>query len=112
VVYVDEKHLHSLRLNHISEAIGRPIEEIIPNSLMRRVAETGEPILLDIMELGSEPLLVTRMPIEDDNKNVIGTIGFVLYDQLDSLKPLIARMGQLESDLRVAKRQFSQPRTA
>jgi transcriptional regulator with PAS, ATPase and Fis domain len=48
VVYVNEKCLHSLRLNHASEAIGRPIEEIIPNSLMRRVAETGEPILLDI----------------------------------------------------------------
>ena len=112
VVYVNEKYLHSLRLNHVSEAIGRPIEEIIPNSLMRRVAETGEPILLDIMELGGELLVVTRMPIEDENKNVIGAIGFVLSDRLDSLKPLIARMGQLESDLRIAKRLLSQPRTA
>jgi transcriptional regulator with PAS, ATPase and Fis domain len=112
VVYVNEKYLPSLGLHHASEAIGRPIEEIIPNSLMRRVAETGEPILLDIMELGGEQLVVTRMPIEDENKNVIGAIGFVLYDRLDSLKPLIARMGQLESDLRVARRQLSQARTA
>src|SRR5258708_5942406 len=112
VVYVNEKYLHSLRLNHVSEAIGRPIEEIIPNSLMRRVAETGEPILLDIMELGGEQLVVTRMPIEDENRNVIGAIGFVLSDRLDNLKPLIARMGQLESDLRVARRQLSQARTA
>jgi transcriptional regulator with PAS, ATPase and Fis domain len=107
VVYVNEKYLASLGLRHASEAIGRPIEEIIPNSLMRRVAETGEPILLDIMELGGEQLVVTRMPIEDEHKNVIGAIGFVLSDRLDSLKPLIARMGQLESDLRVAKRQLS-----
>ena len=112
VVYVNEKYLPSLGLHHASEAIGRAIEEIIPNSLMRRVAETGEPILLDIMELGGEQLIVTRMPIEDENKNVIGAIGFVLYDRLDSLKPLIARMGQLESDLRVARRQLSQARTA
>ena len=112
IVYVNEKYLHSLRLNHVSEAIGRPIEEIIPNSLMRRVAETGEPILLDIMELGGEQLVVTRMPIEDENRNVIGAIGFVLYDHIDNLKPLIARMGQLESDLRLAKRQLSQGRTA
>ena len=112
VVYVNEKYLHSLRLTDASEAIGRPIEEIIPNSLMRRVAETGEPILLDIMELGGEQLVVTRMPIEDENKNIIGAIGFVLYDHLDSIKPLIARMAQLESDLRVAKRQLSQGRTA
>jgi transcriptional regulator with PAS, ATPase and Fis domain len=93
VVYVNEKYLPSLGLRHASEAIGRPIEEIIPNSLMRRVAETGEPILLDIMELGGEQLVVTRMPIEDEHKNVIGAIGFVLSDRLDSLKPLIARMG-------------------
>lgn len=112
VVYVNEKYLHALHLSHASDAIGRPIEEIIPNSLMRRVAETGEPILLDIMELGGEQLVVTRMPIEDEDKNVIGAIGFVLYDHLDSLKPLIARMGQLERDLRIAKRQLSQARTA
>ena len=112
VVYINEKYLHSLHLTHVSEALGRPIEEIIPNSLMRRVAETGEPILLDIMELGGEQLVVTRVPIEDENKNVIGAIGFVLSDHIDNLKPLIARMNQLESDLRLAKRQLSQARTA
>jgi transcriptional regulator with PAS, ATPase and Fis domain len=112
VVYVNEKYFPALGISRASEALGRPIEEIIPNSLMRRVAETGEPILLDIMELRGEQLIVTRMPIEDENRNVIGAIGFVLYDHLDSIKPLIARIGQLEIDLRVAKRQLSQPRTA
>ena len=112
VVYVNEKYLPSLGLDHVSEAIGRPIEEIIPNSLMRRVVETGKPILLDIMELGREQLVVTRMPIEDENKRVIGAIGFVLYDHLDSLKPLIARVTQLENELRSARRQLSQSRSA
>jgi transcriptional regulator with PAS, ATPase and Fis domain len=112
VVYVNEKYLPALGLNHVSEAIGRSIEEIIPNSLMRRVVETGKPILLDIMELGREQLVVTRMPIEDENKRIIGAIGFVLFDHLDSLKPLIARVNQLENELRSARRQLSQPRSA
>ena len=112
VVYVNEKYLPSLGLAHASEALGRPIEEIIPNSLMRRVAETGEPILLDIMELGREQLVVTRMPIEDENRNVIGAIGFVLYDHLENLKPLIARVEHLENELRIARRQLSQVRAA
>ncbi len=86
VIYVNEKYLASLGLKHTTEAIGRPIEEIIPNSLMRSVAESGEPILLDIMELGGEQLVVTRMPIEDEDRNVIGAIGFVLYDHLESLE--------------------------
>jgi transcriptional regulator with PAS, ATPase and Fis domain len=112
VVYVNEKYLPALGLNYVSEAIGRPIEEIIPNSLMRRVVETGKPILLDIMELGREQLVVTRMPIEDEKKRIIGAIGFVLFDHLDSLKPLIARVNQLENELRSARRQLSQPRSA
>src|SRR5580692_9260351 len=112
VVYVNEKYLPSLGLTRASEALGRPVEEIIPNSLMRRVAETGEPILLDIMELGREQLVVTRMPIEDENGAVIGAIGFVLYDRLENLKPLIARVQHLENELRIARRQLSQPRTA
>lgn len=112
VIYVNEKYLASLGLKHATEAIGRPIEEVIPNSLMRKVAETGEPILLDIMELGGEQLVVTRMPIEDENRNIIGAIGFVLYDHLESLKPLLARVAQLESDLRLARRQLSNARAA
>jgi transcriptional regulator with PAS, ATPase and Fis domain len=112
VVYVNEKYLPALGLTHTAQALGRPIEEIIPNSQMRRVVETGEPILLDIMELGREQLVVTRMPIEDENKTVIGAIGFVLYQHLDSLKPLITRVAQLENELRLAKRQLSQPRSA
>ncbi len=79
---------------------------------MRNVAESGEPILLDIMELGGEQLVVTRMPIEDEDRNVIGAIGFVLYDHLESLKPLLARVTQLESDLRLARRQLSNARAA
>jgi transcriptional regulator with PAS, ATPase and Fis domain len=109
VVYVNEKYLPALGLKHTSQALGRPVEEIIPNSLMRRVAETGEPILLDIMELGGEQLLVTRMPIEDERGKVIGAIGFVLYDRLENLKPLIARVAHLENELRIARRQLSQP---
>jgi transcriptional regulator with PAS, ATPase and Fis domain len=112
IVYVNEKYLPALGLKHTSQAIGRPVEEIIPNSLMRRVAETGEPILLDIMELGGEQLLVTRMPIEDARGKVIGAIGFVLYDRLENLKPLIARVAHLENELRIARRQLSQPRSA
>ncbi|MDN5002969.1 sigma-54 interaction domain-containing protein [Bradyrhizobium sp. GCM10027634] len=112
VVYVNEKYVTAIGLSHESEALGRPIEEVIPNSLMRRVVETGEPIILDIMELGGQQLVVTRMPIEDEKGNVIGAIGFVLYDRLEGLKPLLARVTQLENDLRLARRQLSNARAA
>ncbi|PMZ30546.1 sigma-54-dependent Fis family transcriptional regulator, partial [Pseudomonas sp. FW306-02-H06B] len=68
--------------------------------------------ILDIMELGGEQLVVTRMPIEDEKGNIIGAIGFVLYDRLEGLKPLLGRVAQLENDLRLARRQLSHARAA
>jgi sensor histidine kinase regulating citrate/malate metabolism len=87
IVYVNERNLATLGLASVADALGREIEEIIPNSLTRRVVETGEPILLDIMEFGRQHLVVTRMPVEDEDHNVIGASGFVLYDRLDHLNP-------------------------
>jgi len=77
IVWINEKYLATLGLNSVHEALGREIEEVIPNSLMREVVRSGQPILLDIMELGGQSLVVTRMPLQDEQGEVIGAIGFV-----------------------------------
>src|SRR5882762_7097092 len=52
IVWINEKYLATLGLTSVADALGREIEEVIPNSLMREVVRSGQPILLDIMELG------------------------------------------------------------
>ena len=54
IVWLNEKYAKKLGLPSIEEAIGRDVEDMIPNSLLRQVVQTGEPILLDIMEFGKE----------------------------------------------------------
>ena len=54
------------------DALGREVEEVIPNSLMREVVRTGEPIMLDIMEFGAQSFVVMRMPLKDEAGKVIG----------------------------------------
>lgn len=112
VVWINDKYAKKLGLPSIDAALGREVEEIIPNSLMRRVVQTGEPILLDIMEFGEEQFVVTRMPLNDEQGRVIGAVGFVLYDRLQYLKPLVARFEQLRSDLATAKKQIAEGRRA
>src|SRR6266850_2045286 len=107
VVWINEKYLATLGLKSVREALGREIEDIIPNSLMREVVRSGHPILLDIMELGGQSLVVTRMPLQDDQGLVIGAIGFVLYDQLNALKPLVAKFARLQSELAEARRRLA-----
>jgi transcriptional regulator with PAS, ATPase and Fis domain len=110
IVWLNNKYLSALGLHSIEEALGRDVEEVIPNSLMREVVRTGQPILLDIMEFGRQTFVVTRMPLQDDLGNVIGAIGFVLYDRLQYLKPLVAKFANLQMELNAAKRSLSENR--
>ncbi|MBI2312418.1 MAG: sigma 54-interacting transcriptional regulator [Betaproteobacteria bacterium] len=110
VVWINEKYVKTLGLNSAEEALGREIEEIIPTSLMRRVVETGQPILLDIMEFGNQSFVVTRMPMRNAAGEVIGAIGFVLYDRLQYLKPLVEKFGRHQADFVAARRKLAEHR--
>ena len=110
IVWINSKYIATLGLNSAQEALGREIEEVIPNSLMREVVRTGQPILLDIMEFGAQPLVVTRMPLQDAAGKVIGAIGFVLYDRLHYLKPLVAKFARMQLELADAQRKLVENR--
>ncbi len=104
IVWLSDKYLAILGLGRADEALGRMVEEIIPASLMRQVVETGEPILLDIMEIRGQSLVVTRLPLRDAHGAVTGALGFVLFDRPQYLKPLMSKFGRLQRDLAAAQR--------
>jgi transcriptional regulator with PAS, ATPase and Fis domain len=112
VVWMNDKYAKKLGLPSAEQALGRDIEDVIPNSLMRQVVQTGEPILLDIMEFGVEQFVVTRMPLNDEQGKVIGAIGFVLYDRLQHLKPLVTKFAQLQTELATVQRRIAEGRRA
>ncbi len=110
VIWINGKYLTMLGLERADEAIGRPIEDVIPHSLMRQVVHSGEPLLLDIMEFGARSFVVMRMPLFDAAGAVIGAIGFVLYDRPDFLRPLVAKFSRLQAELREAERELAEER--
>jgi transcriptional regulator with PAS, ATPase and Fis domain len=112
VVWISEKYLPLLGLKSVGEGIGHDVEEIVPNSQLRHVVETGEAMPLDIMALGERQLVVTRMPIKDDVGHVIGAIGFVLFDRVNALQPLIAKITKLQSDLQMMREKLNTQRRA
>jgi len=112
VVWMNDKYARKLGLPSAEEALGRDVEDVIPNSLMRQVVQTGEPILLDILEFGDEQFVVTRMPLNDEEGKTIGAIGFVLFDRLQHLKPLVAKFAQLQSELATVQRRVAEGRRA
>jgi transcriptional regulator with PAS, ATPase and Fis domain len=104
IVWINDKYVGTLGIQDADAALGREVEEVIPNSLMRHVIETGEPILLDIMEFGDRAFVVTRLPLKDDANNIMGAVGFVLYDRLHHLRPLVSKFETLQAELAKAQR--------
>ena len=105
-----ERYLPSLGLRDPSEMIGRPVEQVVPNTLMRRIVETGQPILLDIIDNAERSFVVSRFPLRNARGETIGAIGMILYDHIESLQPILNRLGRLQRDLDEARRELASQR--
>ncbi len=112
ITWINEKYCRLLGLADATEAIGHPVEEIIPESRMRQVVETGRPILLDVMRFGERHFVVCRLPIKDAAGEVEGALGFVFYDRVDYLRPIIDRFLALEAQLDKAQSALARERRA
>ncbi|WP_207885563.1 sigma-54-dependent Fis family transcriptional regulator [Pseudomonas sp. 30_B] len=99
IVWINQRYAQRFGLDNAEQAIGRPVEQVIPGSLMREVVSSGRPMLLDILDMAKDPLVVMRVPIRDDAGVVIGGIGFALFDELRALSPLLTRYQRMQAEL-------------
>src|SRR5687768_3436839 len=89
--------------------VGRRVEEVVPNTLMGDVIDSGQPILVDLLSNQAGTFLVSRLPLRNDQGVVIGAVGFVLLDHPETtMQPLIAKFRQLQGELDNARRQIAQ----
>jgi len=98
-VWFTDQRLASLGLRSPADLVGRPVEQVIPHSRMREVVETGRSLPLDIMRYGDHTLLVSRLPLRDEEGEVIGAIAFALKNSLTYLRPIAERFNTLQSRL-------------
>jgi transcriptional regulator with PAS, ATPase and Fis domain len=115
IVWVNEgyrRFLPALGFSSIDEFLGHAVEAVIPNTQMRRVLETGEPILVDLLTNRAGTFVVSRLPLREDDGRTIGAIGIVLFDQPETtLKPLIEKFALLQRDLDDARRELASQRS-
>jgi len=107
IVWMNDRYRTLLGIGPTDHVIGRPVEEVLPHSLMRKVVESGRPILLDVMQFQQRWFVVTRIPVKDSDGKVIGAVGFVLYDRLNYLKPLVSKFTQLTADLAALQQELA-----
>jgi transcriptional regulator with PAS, ATPase and Fis domain len=112
IAWINDKYLAMLGLTDARAALGQDVESLIPNSLLREVMRTNQPLLLDIMTIGKQSMVVTRMPLQDADGSVIGAVGFVLYEKMNHLKPLLAKFAALQAELAQARQGLAETRRA
>jgi hypothetical protein len=69
-------------------------------------------MLLDIMATGKDQLVVTRLPLKDSSGKIIGAVGFALFDQIQSLAPLVAKFTRMGEELAATRESLAQARRA
>ncbi|MBK9020547.1 MAG: sigma 54-interacting transcriptional regulator [Sulfuritalea sp.] len=112
ITWINDKYKALIGWNG-SEAIeGRAIEEVLPNSQLRRVVETGQADLLDVLTIGGRQMVVSRIPLHGEAGNVIGALGVILYDRLQALKPIVSKFQRMQTDLATVRKQLADGRQA
>jgi transcriptional regulator with PAS, ATPase and Fis domain len=110
ITWLDGRYRRLLKMADDFEPLGLPVEDILPNSQLRKVVETGRPNLLDIMKIGDRQLVVCRIPLKDEEGSVQGAIGFVFYDNVDYLQPILKKVETLQKQLSRAQAALSRER--
>ena len=113
IVWISEGYKRFLPALGAQEStfVGRRVEDVVPNTLMAQVVETGRPILVDLLTNGAGTFLVSRLPLRDDSGAVIGAIGLVLMDHPEStMQPLIGKFARLQRELDAARAELAAQR--
>ena len=96
-----------LGLPHDPEAVGKPVNEVFPESKILDALKTGESQLDKALILGDKEIIVNRIPIIS-GKEVTGVVSsFRDKNELDIVAKKLAKVKQLSEMLRIQTHEYS-----
>jgi len=114
VVWISDgykRFLPALGFDSEADFVGRRVEEVVPNTLMAQVIDSGQAIMVDLLTNQAGTFLVSRLPLRDEQGAVIGALGLVLLDHPETtMQPLMTKFARLQRELQDAQRQLAERR--
>lgn len=104
VTMINEAYIEFLGITH-SFAIGRHITEVIENTRMHIVAQSGKAEVAEIQRIGKNRVIVTRIPIIKDGE-IVGAVGKLMFKDVKDLKMLAKKFTALQSELEYYKEEL------
>jgi transcriptional regulator with PAS, ATPase and Fis domain len=106
-----KRFLPALGFADETQFVGKPVEEVVPNTQMLQVLETGKPQLVDLLTNKAGTFLVSRLPLRNAAGEVIGALGLVLLDHPETtMQPLITKFARMQQELEDTRRQLAAQR--
>ncbi len=90
-----------------TQAIGRHVRDVSPDSQLTRILATGKAEIGRIMALGEGNRIIARIPLKRHGR-VIGAVGKLLFHDPDKIKRLYSRIETLEKNLDFYKEELDQ----
>ena len=90
----------------IAELVGRHVTEVVENTRMHIVAQTGKPEIAQIQKINGHEMICHRIPIFDQGK-VVAVIGKVMFQDVDDLFAMIGRFRKLNKELEFYKSELN-----
>jgi len=83
---------------NVQDLVGRHVTEVLKNSRLHIVARTGIPELSEIMSIGEDQLIVSRLPVIR-NGSPVGAVGKIIFPYRDEIKELVRKFNSLQNKL-------------
>ncbi len=114
IVWISDSYkqfLPALGFDSAEDFVGKRVEEVVPNTMMNQVIDSGKAILVDLLSNQAGTFLVSRLPLRNEAGEVIGAFGMVLLDQPETtMQPLMTKFARLQQELDTARQQLAAQR--
>lgn len=97
IVFFNEEYAETLGKDP-KEALGRPVKEVMPESKLPVVVESGKAILGDVYYVLDKPMVCNRIPLRQDGV-LIGAMSFEVFGEIKQSDKLFASLQELHSQL-------------
>lgn len=106
ITYLNDQYCEFLRVNK-QEAIGQHVKEIIENSRMHLVVQSGEAEMYEPQYIHGNYMIATRIPILSKG-DIVGALGVVLFRDMYDFTRVNSHINQLLAEVEYYKNQLKE----
>ncbi|WP_158736378.1 sigma-54-dependent Fis family transcriptional regulator [Alteribacillus sp. YIM 98480] len=110
ITMLSQEYADFLEVN-LQDVIGRHVTEVIENTRMHIVVQTGKAEIADLQRIKGDYMIASRIPIIK-NGHITGAVGKVLFKNVGGFNALYKRIQRMEKELKQYKGEWQEQHQA